>query len=1054
MNLADISIKRPVFITSILTLMLVSGYIFMDRLPVDLFPEVTFPVVAVTVPYPGAGPAEIETLIAKPLENEISTISGIKRLSAIAQEGVGQVWAEFTLETDVKYAEDQIKSAVQRARRNLPKDIEEPTTRRLDPSDQPVIVLAVSANLPEADLFDLANEIVKPKIEQVNKVGMVEVLGGRKREIHVLLDRNKLKSHEISASQVAARIQASGENIPVGKTNDSEKELVYRSMGQFQKIEDIKSVIVNFFGNDVPVTVDEVGTIQDALKDETSRAFLNGKKSLFINVYRQSGANTVAVVDSVLKKIKKINDELKTNPAKPDIHVVRDASTWIRANLLDVSESIGIGILLAIFVVYLFLGNGRSTFITAMALPNSLIGAFILIALAGFSINIMSLLALSLSVGLLVDDAIVVRENIFRHLEMGKSPLRAALDGTGEVRLAVIATTFTVIAVFGPVGFLQGVVGQFFKQFGLTICFAMMISLFDAMTVAPMLSAYLAGISQHGEKRNFIQRILLDPFERFYSRLENFYGRLVAKVIVHPFKTIGLAVAVFAFSIFVNVKWVVKTFLPQQDAGEFAVSIQLPPGTSLDHTAEVASKIDEVIRKNKEVIVSAFTVGSRDGDASVAEAYVKLVPFAQRTMNTGDFKDMVRAQLKEFEFANPKVKDFDAIGGGMRPFTVNIVGTDQKEIEKAGLALLEKLKKYPKLVDVDINFRPGKPEFQVQFDKRMQEQMGVSSAEAGMEMRALVDGVTAAKYRANDREYDIRVRLQEDQRALDDNFNVTYVPNINRTLVPLSRIAKPVETEGPSRINRQDRNRYVQVNGDIAAGAGFADILKEVGQMLTTEEDTKLPPGMTFAFVGQAENFEELGQNMAMAMGLGVLFIYFVLASLYESFITPFTIMLALPLAICGAFFSLAIMHQSLNIFSWIGIIMLLGVSTKNSILLVDYANQLVAQGMDRAEALVKSGKTRLRPILMTTLALIAGSLPIAIGLNEASRQRVSMGIAIIGGLITTTLLTLVVVPAAYTYVDRFRVWSLKWMKKTFGSKDVNKDILNGKMEDVKMLGK
>lgn len=1054
MNLADVSIKRPVFITSILILMLVSGYIFMKRLPVDLFPDVTFPIVVVTVPYPGAGPAEVETLIAKPLENEISTISGIKRLSAIAQEGVAQVWAEFTLETDVKYAEDQIKSAVARARRNLPKDIDEPTTRRIDPSDQPVIVLAVSADLPEADLYDLAYEVVKPKIEQVNKVGLVEVLGGRKREIHVVLDRNKLKSHEISASQVAARIQASGENIPIGKTNDAQQELVYRSMGQFQKIDDIKSVVVNFFGNDVPVTVGEVGAVNDGLVDEKSRAMLNGEKSLFIYVFRQSGSNTVAVVDAVMKKINKINIELESMPSKPKIGVVRDASTWIRANLTDVTESIAIGILLAIIVVYVFLGNGRSTFITAMALPNSLIGAFILIYLAGFSINIMSLLALSLSVGLLVDDAIVVRENIFRHLEMGKSPLRAALEGTGEVRLAVIATTFTVIAVFGPVGFLQGVVGQFFKQFGLTICFAMLISLFDAMTVAPMLSAYLAGMSKHSDKRSFMQRILLDPFERGYQKLENFYGNLVAKVIVHPFKTIGFAVLVFAFSIFVNVKYVVKTFLPPQDSGEFSVSIQLPPGTSLDHTAEVAGKVDDVIRANKEVLVSAFTIGSRDGDASVAESYVKLVPFDKRTMNTSEFKDIVRAQLKEFAYANPNVKDFDAIGGGLRPFNVNIVGTDQNEIEKAGLALLAKLKKYPKLVDVDINFRPGKPEFQVQFDKRMQEQLGVSSTGAGMEMRALVDGVTPAKYRANDREYDIRVRLQEDQRVLKDHFNVTYVPNVNNTLVPLNRIAKAIETEGPSRINRQDRNRYVQVNGDIAAGAGFADILREVSDMLTKDEDTKLPSGTNFVFVGQAENFEELGQNMAMAMGLGVLFIYFVLASLYESFITPFTIMLALPLAICGAFFSLAIMQESLNIFSWIGIIMLLGVSTKNSILLVDYANQLVNQGMDRTQALIKSGRTRLRPILMTTLALIAGSLPIAIGLNEASRQRVSMGIAIIGGLITTTLLTLVVVPAAYTYIDRFRAWSLKWMKKIFGSKDIHQEVENGKYQDVQAHGK
>ncbi len=869
-------------------------------------------------------------------------------------------------------------------------------------------------------------------------MGLVDIIGGRKREIQVSMDRAKLRAHEISATQVAARIQASGENIPVGKSNTSEKELVYRSMGQFQNLDDIKSVVVNFLGNDVPVRVGDIATINDSLVDEKSKAMVNGKKSLFINVFRQSGSNTVAVVDAVKKKVEKINIEL-AKAKRGELIQVRDGSSWIRANLLDVKESIMIGVCLAILVVFLFLGNVRSTFITAMALPNSLIGAFILIGVAGFTINIMSLLALSLSVGLLVDDAIVVRENIFRHLEMGKSAIKAALEGTGEVRLAVIATTFTVIAVFGPVGFLQGVVGQFFKEFGLTVCFAMLISLFDAMTVAPMLSAYLASATVHSKDRNLVQRFILDPFNNFYTWLEKKYEVLIAIVIRRPFSTMAFAAFVFFFGVFLNIKFVTNTFLPPQDAGEFAVSIQLEPGASLEKTTDVAKKVDDIIRSNKEVLVSAFTIGSADGDASIANAYVKLVDYKSRTVNTSEFKDILRKQLVPYAYASPQVKDYDAVGGGQRPFTLNVIGTDQKELEAYGPLLLKRLKTYQKLKDVDLSFRPGKPEFQVQFDKSTQEQMGISSAAAGNEMRTLIDGSVPAKFRENDHEYDIRVRLQEDQRNLRDYFNQTYIPNVNNTLVPLSRVAKPVETTGPSKINRQDRIRYVQITGDVTPGAGFGDILKEVELMMTQEGETKLAPGLTFAFIGQAENFQELGHNMLMAMGLGVLFIYFVLASLYESFITPFTIMLALPLAICGSFYSLAIMRESLNIFSWIGIIMLLGVSTKNSILLVDYASQLLKQGMDRSSALILAGKTRLRPILMTTMALIAGTLPIAIGLNEASRQRVSMGIAIIGGLITSTLLTLIVIPAAFSFIDRFREWSLSKAKKTFGGQDFDK---------------
>lgn len=1055
MNLADLSIKRPVFITSVVVLMLVAGLMFLKRLPVDLFPDVTFPIVVVSVPYPGAGPAEVETLIAKPLENEISTISGIKRLNATAQEGVGIVVAEFTLDTDIKYAEEQIKTAVTRAKGELPDDIEEPIIRRVDPADQPILSLSLTAkDLTDDKLYDLADQIIRPQLEQVPQVGQVQIFGGRKREIRVELDRNKLRQYEIAASQVTERIKASGENVPLGKTYDAQSEMVYRAMGQFQKIDELKDIVLNFVGNDVPVTVKDVGQVKDSLEEEKTKAFVNGNKSLFILAYKQSGSNTIAVVNGLNKKIEKINLQIAKDYNGATITTVRDGSKWISNNVLDVTETILIGILLAVIVVFFFLGSGRSTLITSLALPNSLIGAFILMYFAGFSINIMTLLALTLSVGLLIDDAIVVRENIFRHLEMGKSPIKAALEGTGEVRLAVIATTLAVIAVFGPVGFLQGVVGQFFKEFGLTVCFAMMISLFDAMTIAPMLSAYLASKSEHDTTNpGFVKRNLLMPFDRFQIWLENIYEAVLKWVLRRPLATLGMAVVIFIVSI-VAASFVTKTFLPPQDSGEFMVGLSMPPGTSLEKMTEVGQKVDDIIRSNPEVEISALMVGSGDGEASTSNTYVKLIPYKKRDLNTSGVKEKVREQLKEFAYATPTVKDYDAVGGGLRPFNVNIVGTDQKQLEEIALKLLDKVKKSGKIADPDINFRPGKPEFQVKFDQQKLQQLGISTLMAGAEMRTLVDGATPAKFRENDREYDIRVRLQEDQRDLKAGFDLTQIPNINYKMIPLNRIAEPLSTVGPSKITRQDRVRYVQINGDVAAGAGFGDIITDVTRMLTVDEDTKLPEGVGFVFVGQAENFQELGQNMMIAMGLGILFIYFVLASLYESFITPFTIMLALPLAISGSFFALLIANESLNIFSWIGVIMLLGVSTKNSILLVDYTNQLVQEGMSKTDALIKAGRVRLRPILMTTIALVAGMIPLAIGLNEAAKQRTSMGIAAIGGLISSTLLTLVVVPAAYTYMERFRVWSLAKVKKTFAPEDPNAkmsvkhDVSNGKGHD------
>ena len=1034
MDLSELSIRRPIFLTCIVILSLVVGLGAMSRMGVDLFPDITFPVVTVQTPYPGAGPAEVETLVSKPLEDELSTLSGIKRLSSQNREGISVVIAEFTLETDVKYAEQQVRDRVGSTRRKLPTDIDEPVIRRIDPADQPILILAVNGDLPPGELYDFVNERVKPRLEQVNQVGLVEILGGRKREIQVQLDRTKLKDRELSATLIASRLAGAGNDIPSGKKADGQVETVFRTVGQFKSFDDIRNMVVNFFGNDVPIKISDVANVQDTLVDETSRAYINGEKSLFIYAFRQSGANTIKVVDGLLGAVERANKEYAGEKGNPKITVVRDGSLWIRANIFDVQETIFIGIFLAVVTVFFFLANGRSTIITGLALPNSLIGAFILMAISGFTINIMTLLALSLSVGLLIDDAIVVRENIFRHMEMGKSPMQAAREGTAEVKLAVIGTTLAVIAVFGPLGFLSGVVGQFFKQFGLTVCYAMAISLFDALTMAPMMSAYLAGPAHHkpGTGNSVYDKTIgkmLAGFSNFQDWLEVKYENFVRKVIANPLKSIAASVMVF-FACMALAKFVPATFLPTQDSGEFTVGIDLPPGTSLNSMNELAMKVDKTIRENKEVRITATTVGSREGDANYADFYVQLVPSRQRSMNTSKFKERLREQLHQYAHANPKVKDYDAVGGGMRPFTMIIQGTDQQVLETQGLAALEKLKSYKGLLDTDINFRTGKPEFQVVPDRARAQTLGVSTTAIGSELRAQVEGLVAAKYREAGIEYDIRVRMQEDQRDIKSAFNGIYVPNLNNSLVKLSNVAKPVDATGPSSITRMDRMKYVQISADLAPGVGMAQILGDVTKIMNDE--IKLPKDVKFSFIGQAENFKELGESMAFAMGAGVIFIFLVLASLYESFITPFTIMLAMPLAIAGAFVGLFLGNESMNLFSMIGMIMLIGIACKNSILLVDYANQLVQGGMDRTTAMVTAGRARLRPILMTTMALIAGMIPLAIGLNEASKQRTSMGWAIIGGLISSTRLTRIVIPAAYAFIDRFRVWSLGQMKRIF----------------------
>ena len=1037
MNLASLSIKRPVFISCIFISMLVVGFLSLKRLPVDLFPNISFPVVVVSTPYPGAGPKEIETLISKPLEEEVSTISGIKTVRSTNLEGLSQVIAEFSLETDVKVAEQQIRDRVSSAKPKLPKDIREPNIRRVDPADQPIIILSITADLAPGALYDLAHESLRPKFEQIPQVGLVEVVGGRKREIHVELDRNKLKAHEISATQVVSRIRATGQDIPVGKVTQKDTDLVFRALGEFRTIKEIEDTVVSFLGNDVPVTVRDVGVVKESLEDEKSRTFVNGNQALSIMIFRQSGANTIAVVDAIRAKLTKLNETLESAPGKPKLEIVQDQSKFIRENVMDVKESITIGIILTIVVVFLFLGSLRSTLITGVALPNSLLGAFILMAVAGFTVNVMTLLAMSLAVGLLIDDAIVVRENIFRYLEKGISPKKAAEDGTNEVALAVIATTLTVIAVFGPIAFLKGVVGQFFKEFGLTICFAMLISLFDAFTMAPMLSAYMAG--KHGaaesNKTNrsmwtrFMDR-LLGAFERFQVRLENYYEVVLKFSLKRPLVVLLSAVVIFVVSLLAAGR-VPKTFLPAQDYGEFSVSLELAPGTSIQRMSEVAHQVDQLIRKNKEVHLSYLAIGGRNASTNTATFFVDLVPHKQRSVNTSQFKERLREQLKEFSYANPVVKDVDAVGGGQRPFNVNITGNNLEELEVVAKQVFEKIKNHPALLDPEISYKPGKPELQIILDNRKAERLGISSAGMGLELRTLIEGDTPAVFREGGLEYDIRVRLQENQRNLKNTFNDVYIPNINYSLIRLANVAKANETTGPANINRQDRGRYIQLAGDIAPdGPGMGGLITDIKKIMSSE--IKLPPGMSYSFVGQAENFQELVGSMITAMGLGILFIYLVLASLYESFVIPLTIMLVLPLAAVGAFFALLITGKSLDLFSMIGCVMLMGIATKNSILLVDYANQLVNEGKTRYDAMLAAGRTRLRPILMTTLALIVGMIPVAIGLNEASRQRVSMGIAVIGGLISSTLLTLIVVPAAYDYIDRFRVRSKALLVKWF----------------------
>ncbi|EOQ95031.1 MMPL family protein [Leptospira wolbachii serovar Codice str. CDC] len=1047
MSIASFSIKRPIFISSLVIIMVITGFISLKRIGVDLFPDINIPFVVVSTVYPGAGPEEIETSISKPLEEELSSISGLKRITSRNQEGISMVFAEFNLTTDIKYAEQQVRDKTARVKPLFPESSKEPLVQRFDPSDQPIMRISLFADLPEGELYDLAKEKIKTKLEQVNNVGAVKIIGGSRREIHIELDRNKINAFQVPAISIGNQIKNSGVNIPAGKVEGGDKETSFRTVAKYESLSQIENTVVSFGGEfGRGVLVKDLGQVKDTLQDRQTLGMLYApisaeehdepsiigkllfkydapkkervqKKALFLDVYKQSGANTVEVADGILGKIDTINAQIKDLKGAPKVILIRDGSKWIRANIEDVTIAIILGILLAVIVVYLFLGNVRSTLITGMALPNSMLGAFIIMYAMGFTMNVMTLLALSLAVGLLVDDAIVVRENIFRKLEEGESVIVAARKGTEEVTLAVIGTSLTVIAVFLPIGFLSGIVGQFFKQFGLTVVFAMIISLFDGLTVAPMLSAYFAGKTDIHKKKN----IVLRNFDKFQDFLDRMYGIIMKFALKKPWAVILLTFLTLVTSIF-SLAFVKKTFLPANDQGEFMVNVEMAPGTSLHGTSETVEQIqNEIIKSIPELELLATVVGNSDGESNIATIGVALLPAEYRRRTTGDVKDQIREFLKAYPHARPKVNDYSAIGGGVQyPFNLNLKGENLKDLEAYSFKVMEELRKVPDLTDVDTTYRTGKPEFQVVPNRAKMQTVGVVAGVMGAELRYHIEGGEVAKYLENGIEYDVRLRLKEEQRNLRKSFYETRVPNIQNRLIPLSAIAEGKESSSPARIIREDRSRVVPINANLAPGGAIASASESAAKIL--KDKLPPPPGITYSFVGQSEDFKELLQNIVLAFGMALIFIYLVLASLYESFITPITILFAIPPAISGAFFALALTGEMLNLFSMIGLILLMGLVAKNSILLVDHAILAMKEhGMTRDEAIFDAGSKRLRPILMTSLAMIAGTLPIALGIGEASKSRTAMGIAIIGGLVLSTLITLIVVPAVFGYIDRLR---------------------------------
>ena len=1023
MSLSSISVKRPIFITCVIIAIVVFGTFCFKNLPIDLFPDVNIPTVSVSTVYNGAGPNEIETLVTKPLEDSFSNIAGVKKLTSKSYEGISQVVVEFEQGIDSKYAEQLVRDKVNQTKSKFPEETKEPVITKVDLSALPVLMVILNADLPDGELFDLADQTIKPQIEQVDKVGSVEVLGGKKREIHVLLDRELLKNRQISVSQVASQLASAGDNIPSGNISSGLSQKTFRSIGEFKNTKDVANTVVSLFGNENPLRISDLGTVKDTIEDEVVRITAAGKKAILLQIFRQSGSNTVAVTDAVKKKIDIVSKDLDKMKGSPKLTIVVDSSTQIRNEIADVYETIIIGIILTIFTVFIFLNNSRSTFITGLSLPISLVGSFTMIYLSGFSVNVVTLLSLSLAVGLLIDDAIVVIENIFRRIESGEKVIAATLNGCREIQISVTAISLVVISVFLPFAFMKGTVGQFLKQFGLTVGYSMAISLFVALTVVPMLTAYMIKDTEDHHKKNWLQKLLLF-FDHFQTWLSVKYEKALVIILRNPLKMLGISILVFIICTASLVK-VSKSFIPEQDNGTLLVTLEKKPGTSLDGMEEVAQKVNSIISQNPDLKIATMIIGSRNRESNKSTIFISLKDTGIRKHTTSEFKEWLRPRLAEVADANPIIKNFDISGSGnSQPLMIDITSNDGEQLDKYANILLAKLKADKRLKDVDSSVEKGKPEFQILLDDKKAETFGVNTKTMGYELRGQIEGHTPSKFREKGKEYDVRVRLKEDQRNLEKNFYNTYIPNINYRLVRLADVAQGKNAETVNSIARLNRARHIQITGDVAPGFGLGDVLQDINSFIAN--DLKLPPEVRLSYAGNSDMYAEMMSSMLIAFAFCIFLIFLILSSLYESFITPLTILVSLPLALCGAFLALFLTNNSLNLYAFFGIFMLLGVAGKNSILLVDFIVQRMNEGASRVDAIISAGKDRLRPILMTSFALIAGAIPIAIGLNPASKLRTSMGVTIIGGLITSTILTLIVVPVVFLYIDRFRNWLKK----------------------------
>ena len=1034
MWLADTSVKRPVFATMIILALVVLGAVSYPEIGVDLLPKVDFPIVTISTHLKGASPEVIDVDITDKIEGAVNTINGVKSITSSSTEGDSRVTVEFILERDIDLAVQDVREKVALIRNKLPQDIDEPRIAKVDPDATAVMWLNLSGQKTVRELSTYVDEVLKEQLQRINGVGDIQLGGLQLRQVRVWLDSGKLQAYGISANDVMVALQRQNVELPGGRIESLSKEYMVKVKGEFLNVRDFNDLVIAY-DKGVPVRLRDVGKAEDGMEERRSIVRFNGIPAVGLGVQKQSGTNTVAVVDAVRAEIAKINQTL---PPGMTLNIAIDQSTFIRRSIAEVQKHLILGSFFAVLAVFIFLRNIRTTLISAMALPISIISTFALIRAFGFTFNNMTMLALTLSVGLLIDDAIIVIENIYRHVEEGMAPREAATFATSEIGLAVMATTFAIVAIFLPVAFMKGMIGRFFLQFALTVVFSVLVSLLVSFTLTPMLaSIFLKRVVLQREKpagrpaAKTPRHGLAEWFERGYKKLEGVYRHVLGFSLNHRGPMLIGALVIFGGSLYMTT-FLGKEFTPPEDQGQFLVRLEAPIDYSLEKADELFRPAEKLVRQMPEVRAVFYNQG-QGGTINRATMMTSLVPKSGRKKSQMDLKKEIRQKLSQFPGLKVSAEDFSMIGGGQRqvPIQYSVRGSDLTAIQTYTKQIAGEFSKKPGIVDVDTSLEMGKPELKVFIDRDKAADLGVDISTIAQVIDLLISGetdVTTYKDESRGKRYDLRIRLNAAERRDPDDLKKLYVRSRDGRLVELGNMVRIQEGGGPSIINRVDRQRSITLFASLE-GIPLGQAMEELNGIA----GKVLPADYLPKYRGQADTMQESFGYLLFAIILGVAMAYMVLAAQFESFVHPFTVLLAMPLSFIGAFSALLLTGNTLSIFSFIGLILLMGLVKKNGILLVDYTNVLRARGLSRREAILQAGPVRLRPILMTTFAMVFGMLPVALGMGEGSESRAPMGIAVIGGLLTSLFLTLVIVPAAY---DLFDDWQGFFQRRRKGKKD------------------